>query len=489
MPTPLTAPERRLWEAFPTGDTVDLRTGDDAADDPAAGADWGEDRTVRGEFLATLLLGARSPKAGHVAAVRLSGARITGLLDVSGGTLECEVRLTDCHFEQAPDFANAQTRQLRIADCHLPGFDGGGLRTDGYCSLSGSTINGAVRLQRAQLSGGLRLNRARVINPGGWALFSGALTVEAGMFARAAEFSGGIRLVGARMTGGLFMEGSTLRNAGGEALTGDNMIVEDMMECSRDFSAEGTVRLRGAQINGTLSFDKATLSAPGRRALHLSHATIGELILATSEPVDGLVSLVYSRVGVLLDKPETWPSELRLTGLVYESLRGGEDAQRLEWIARDPYGFRPQPYEQLAAWYRRTGHDGLALKAQLAKQRARRATLGVTGRAWGYLLDWMVGYGFRPWIAAVWFAVLLAGASTVFAMEPPRPLRQPEEQPHFNPLVYALDLLIPIGAFGQREVWDPVGWTQWLAYGLIIAGWILATALLAGATRVLRPAQ
>lgn len=489
MLTPLTAPERALWDAFATGERIDLRTGTPDDDDPAGAATWGEDRTVRGEFLSTLLLGARSPKAGHVAAVRLTGARITGRLDVTGGTIECEVRLTHCHFERAPKFANARTRQLRLSDCHLPGFDGGGLHTDGYFSLSGSVITGTVRLQRAHLTGGFRLNRARISAPDGWALFSGALTVDAGMFSRAATFEGGVRLVGARLTGGLFMEGATLRNPDGEALNGDNMVVEDLMECSDGFTAEGTVRLRGAQVNGTLSFGRSILRAPGRRALGLSHAQIGELILSTKEPIEGEVSLVYSQVGVLLDRPQTWPRELRLVGLTYDSLRGGEEADRLDWVGRDPRGFRPQPYEQLAAWYRRSGHDDLARKAQLAKQRARRATLGVPGRLWGYLLDGIVGYGYRPWIAAVWFGVLLAGATTVFTLYPPKPLRTPEEQPHFNAFIYVLDLLIPIGAFGQREVWDPVGWTQWLAYGLIVTGWVLATALLAGATRVLRPTQ
>jgi hypothetical protein len=31
--------------------------------------------------------------------------------------------------------------------------------------------------------------------------------------------------------------------------------------------------------------------------------------------------------------------------------------RRLAWLRRDPDGYLPQPYEQLAAVYRRTGHD------------------------------------------------------------------------------------------------------------------------------------
>jgi hypothetical protein len=490
MPEPLTEPERTLWDAFRTGTPIDLRTGDPATDDPAGAADWGPERALRGEFVAGLLLGARTPTPGHVPAVRITGARITGRLDLTGGTVGCELRLTGCRLDEPPSFANAQTRQVRIADCRLPGLDGGGLRADGYLSLSGSVIDGEVRLPRAQLSGGFRMNGTKITNPGGWALYSGALIVEAGTFARQAEFTGGVRLVGARLGGGLFMEGAILRNPGGDALTADNLTVEDAMECARGFTAEGSVRLRGVRINGTLSFHGAALrTPPEHRALHLSHAQVEELILIPREPVRGEVSLAYSRVGVLLDRPHCWPERLRVSGLTYESLRGGGYENRLEWISRDPQGFRLQPYEELAAWYRRTGHDDMARKTQLAKQRARRSTLGVPGRLWGYLLDLIVGYGYRPWIAAVWFGVLLAAGTAVFADEPPRALREPAEQPRFNPLIYTFDLLVPIGAFGQRAAWDPVGWTHWLAHGLIIAGWILATALLAGATRVLRPSN
>jgi hypothetical protein len=38
---------------------------------------------------------------------------------------------------------------------------------------------------------------------------------------------------------------------------------------------------------------------------------------------------------------------------------------------------------------------------------------------------------------------------------------------------------------GQQGSWNPQGASQAVAYGLIIGGWVLATALVAGITRVL----
>ena len=468
----LTEPERRLWAAYPTGERVDVGSA--------------ADRTVRAEVIARLLLGARAPRPGHVPAVRLRGARIAGCLDVSGGTVGCELRLEGCELAEAPDFSNAEARQVRLNDCVLPGFDGGGLRTDGYLSLSGCFVNGQVKLVRARITGGFRMNGTKITNSGDWGLFAGALTVEAGTYWRKAEIIGGARLTGARMGGGFFLYGATLHAPGRDALDGGNMLVEDAMECSRGFTATGSIKLRGARVNGTLSFDQATVHAPGGRAMQLSHMQVDELILALTE-VTGEVSLVYSRVGVLLDGPRNWAAELRLNGLTYESLRGGEAADRLNWVNRDPRGFHAQPYEQLAAWYRGGGHEILARRAQLAKLRARRATQGWTARMWSRLLDLTVGYGYRPSRAALWFGLLLAIGTVVFSLHPPHSIKPADERPHFSAFAYTLDLLVPISAFGQRDAWDPAGWTQWLAYGLIGAGWLLASALIAGVTRVLRP--
>jgi hypothetical protein len=475
----LTDTERRLWDAYPTGAVVSL--GDDRPD----GTDDPE-RVVRAEVITALLLGARERTPGRVPAVRLHGARVTGTLDVSGGEVGCELRLRSCALDRTPDFANARARQIRLGDCTMPGFDGGGLRVDGFFSLSGSEISGEVRLIRAYVSGGLRLNGVRIDNPGGYALFAGGLTVEVGAFVRDSRINGGVRLTGARMTGGLFLEGTSLRDPDGFPLDGENMIVQDRMECSDGFSADGPVRLRGARIDGTLSFDRGAIRAPGRRALHLSHARVEELILTPREPILGEVTLGHSSIDVILDRANVWPAELRLSGLVYQTLRGEPEAKRLDWVNRDPKGFRPQPYEHLAQWLRRIGREDLYRRCQLAKQRARRHQLNPLSRVWGVLLDWTVGYGYRPWISGVWLALLLAAGTTVFSLHHPHTIRQPEERPHFHAFVYTLDLMLPLETFGQRSAWDPAGWTDWFAWGLTGAGWFLATALIAGVARVLR---
>ena len=99
--------------------------------------------------------------------------------------------------------------------------------------------------------------------------------------------------------------------------------------------------------------------------------------------------------------------------------------------------------------------------------------------------DITVGYGYRPTRAALWLAALLALGTVVFAIAPPAPFAGTQVPP-FNPLIYTLNLLLPVVAFGQARAYDPRGPEQWLSYVLIAAGWTLATAVAAGIIRVLQ---
>ncbi len=132
------------------------------------------------------------------------------------------------------------------------------------------------------------------------------------------------------------------------------------------------------------------------------------------------------------------------------------------------------------------GHDHNARRVLLTKQRHRRRTLKPVARAWGHLLDVAVGYGYRPWLAGIWLLTLTFLGTLAFSADSPDPAKQGEGAP-FQPLVYTLDLLIPIGGLGQRTAryWSDDS-LQWLAYRLIAFSWMLTTAVVAGVTRALQ---
>ncbi|MBK3588063.1 oxidoreductase, partial [Streptomyces sp. MBT57] len=145
----------------------------------------------------------------------------------------------------------------------------------------------------------------------------------------------------------------------------------------------------------------------------------------------------------------------------------------------------PEPYERLATVLRGSGEDADAREVLLAKQRRRRETLPPAAKAWGFLQDWTVAYGYRPGRAAVWMAVLWAAGTAAFSQYDPASIKN-DESPLWNPALYALDLLIPVINLGQDGYWRMEGGWQWAAAGLVLVGWVLATTVAAGASRLLR---
>jgi hypothetical protein len=68
------------------------------------------------------------------------------------------------------------------------------------------------------------------------------------------------------------------------------------------------------------------------------------------------------------------------------------------------------------------------------------------------------------------------------------PLVPINEQDHlpWNAWLYTIDLVVPIVDFGNKNRWQTPGASQWIASGLIVTGWILATTVAAGMTRMLK---
>ena len=112
---------------------------------------------------------------------------------------------------------------------------------------------------------------------------------------------------------------------------------------------------------------------------------------------------------------------------------------RLVWLRRNEDGYAPQPYEQLARFYRLHGNEQAAWKVAISKQRARRANVRGwrrwPSRGWSALLRWTIGYGYRPALALIPFTILLLTGSVLFDAAYPadlRPAKTGIEQPDFN---------------------------------------------------------
>jgi hypothetical protein len=463
-------------------------------------------------------------------AISATGMTVSGGLFMDGVTVDGEVRLLAGRVGDVLDLGGAQLRNVNgIALLAARLAVGGPV----FCR-DGFTAEGQVVFRRAHISGFFDLSGARLSDPGGQAFFAPVLTVDSGLFCREGPvFRGEVTLVDSRITGGLDLSGATLDNPGRTALSASGLTIDGPMFLRNGFTAEGEVVLRRARISsvfdmsearitnpaghalfapgleveggvsfrensvlegqvslqyariaGDLDLTGAHLGGPTAHALNFAHLT-ADLLSMPQTPVNGTVDLSHAKISSLTADPASTPAGLQVSELSYGTLTPLlPAAQRVKWITSANPAYLPQPYEELAASYRRLGNDDDARTVLLAKQRHRHRSLALPLRSWGVLQEVTVGYGYRPGRAALWLIALLATGTIIFGLHHPAPV-QSNAHLEFNPFFYTLDLLLPVISYGQRSQFAPAGLYQWLSYAFITAGWILATTIIAGISRVL----
>ncbi|MFN2568932.1 MAG: hypothetical protein ABR564_04950 [Candidatus Dormibacteria bacterium] len=541
----LTEAEQRVWRAAEAGDRTSLEDTDSRQNHPDRGAEWAAPRQVRAAVLVQLVTGSGvgTPEV-HPRGIRLQGARVTGELDLEGAALRCPLALLDCHVDSVINLTDASAPSLRLSGCRITGIMARELVVRGDLVLDdGFTATGEVRLAGARIGGDLNCRGGHFGNPSGPAIDGYALTVTQTLFCcdgfssegevrlegahmggalicSAGRFSGGagpalradllsvdqgvllndgfvaegeVRLIGAHIRGQLVCNGGRFLNPGGVAIGGGGLNVERGMLCQDGFEARGEVRLVGASIIAELNTTGGSFVNPGGCSLDLTRACLDGALFLRPDIFAGCLDLTHARIGGYYDDQATWPQELHVDGLTYDSIEAKPDirvADRLRWLGMNNGGvYSSQPYEQLATAYRRQGLDGSAREVSIAKQRRRRMRGGALDHISGRLLDWTVGYGYRTWLAVGWLMALWAVGALVFWLaEHQGQMRavRPDAQPPFQPLVYALDVLLPVVSLHQRDSWNAEGLYGGVFVLFTLAGWVLASAVVLSLSGMLK---
>lgn len=437
---PLRRAERILLRACRVGDIakVGLRR-------PVAAT---VDVTVRGSLLAFLARGGGpgAPVLGR--RIEMLGAWIEGRFDLGDATVPVSLWFYRCVFDHTPLLDGARVSGgVGFPDCSLPGLMAEGCTVQLDLALNaGCSIDGEVRLKRAQIAGDLHCARlklqtgedtvaARRPFVADAARIDGDVTLSEGF-----ESVGEVRFVGARV-GGDFHAGQARvtghvdpAGARSAALVLDRIEVEGSVFLDAGFAAAGRVCLRRARIGGNLDCSAAAFDMLGDAtwgdgvALVLDRARIGGTLFLRELPGPLLgASLADARVKVLADDASAWGERIVLDGFAYS--RFGEGAPvdapfRLAWLARQEPAhlaadFRMGPWRRLISVLRGMGHAGSATEVAMQRESLLRR-IGRIGEsappAWRWvpramhrLFGLVAGYGHRPqrlvvWMVAVWLA-------------------------------------------------------------------------------------
>ncbi|MEU7526405.1 hypothetical protein AB0A74_11755 [Saccharothrix sp. NPDC042600] len=409
-------------------------------------------------------------RSGFVAEgkVLLAGAEISGNLWCEGGRFDNSTAAA----LDAPGLI--VHRDVRLAD--QPSASGTGrecFHAVGAVVLSGATVDGSL-----DCAGG------RFGNAGAVSLLAVGMKVKRDMvLAEGFVADGTVDLGGTEVGGSLDCRGGRF-TARDEALVADRVQIGHSGEFDR-IHAEGPVRMRGMTVTGNLSFADSVITAGGRSLTIKGTEIRGRLRLGFASRINS-VDLRYVTVAQLDDRNTVWPVEVRLEEFDYKALY--EDPNLPERLAclRRNHLFAPQVYLQLARVYESAGKYDFAKRVLIAGEDARwRSTAGVRrvrDRVIGFLLKCTVGYGYRPLRVLYWIAALLLVGTAVFAWLGEAGFRQVKVDGElvFHPLLYTLDLLLPVVSLKQRDFWIAEGWALTFSTVFTVLGWVLAICLVTG---------
>jgi hypothetical protein len=484
------APRRALLWVGPNNDPTS------AANDPANASQWPPSRTIRAALIRWLVADPQARPYVHPSGIGIGGAAIDGQLDLSYLTLDSPLTIINSAIPGGVDFSFAHLQGLDLARDVTGPITGDRATITGDLQLTGGKY-GPVSADRVAITGDLQL--------------AGGDFGPVSLFR--AEIGGSLDCSGGRFVGGL------------DPLSIVEATIKGDASFNNGFTTSGVVDLTLAQIGRGLSFKDAHFVGAGVNGLNADRATIDGTFYwdAIARTPGTQLNLTSARAAALWDDAASWPAagNLFLDDFVYGDISGGPtDARsRLSWLARQPPGYRPQPYGQLAKVMRARGSDVGAVDVMMAKEDARRGQggLGWGERLWSRVLDVTIGYGYRPMRALWWIFFFVALGSVLFgvgyrerAITPTEPEaydcfvrdgKPPRHYPPFNAVVYSLENFLPLVDLHQGMYWRPnprhgkggrvralsgmlLRWYLWVH---ILAGWIITPLLAAGLTGLVRP--
>ncbi|MCT2586417.1 hypothetical protein [Actinophytocola gossypii] len=407
----------------------------------------------------------KAPGPYALRALHLDGTEISGGIDARESRIAGLIRVVDVRARGSVvlDGAILSNRNGDV-------LEGRRFTTGGNLDVRGVTVFGSIVLPEAVIGANVDLRASRFVNPGRYRRD------------RSRKPSVDLRV----------------------AQIGRDLVCARGEREGQSFSTHGEIRIRRTEVGRMTTFQGAEVgSSLSGTAINAFGLITQDLRLDVAVPPRGRVTLRHARCASLNDNDEFWAAtgHIELDDFRYDALAApielDDDAQirrRLRLLRTAMGGsYRPGPYDQFATMLRASGNEEHAAEVLIEKQRWRYAALaegyrvlspGV--RLWSLLQRAVVGYGYKPMRALTCLAVLLFAGTLVFALMPTPTEANTDDNLVWNPFLYTLDHLVPIVDFGHKNKWHFNSTLQWFSASLIACGWILATTVAAGLTRMLR---
>jgi hypothetical protein len=476
---------------------------------------------------------------------RAEGKALAGVRLVVGAELSIEGAST---ITGGIDLSSAELGRFAIAS-------GGAVEAAGRTALNftnatirsaltigpGATVRGTMLLVGAGVQGRLDLDGAVLTEPDGHSLLKAdGATIDGDVELKRLRATGGqLKFWRATIGGGFDAAGAVVHNPDGGTVRLHQCEVGGSVRLVNGFTSNGCVVLSRTVVGGRLDLGGGHFHCPAPSEHNLEGAAIravsgtfkGGMDLGWAA-ITPSVNLTDATTTVLHDDPGDWPEPIYIAGFSYERFdapRGGaarhriwDWQQRLAWLRRqDPYD--AGPYEQAARVFRQHGYtygaEQLLIRQRSDARQAERRSRSRLTSVIDWVYDWTVGYGFRPgrvlWLLVTLLVLVTATLAlpgvqhtmrasdqgVVFTVNGPLDAHSPTagldpcgggQVRCFNPLLYAVDTVVPLIALDQRATWYPDRFVaggevvEWWLNLATMAGWLLSSIFLLSFARLAR---
>jgi uncharacterized protein YjbI with pentapeptide repeats len=311
-----------------------------------------------------------------------------------------------------------------------------------HASFNKAIFEGPVTFGRADIAGAFGTKEAKFQNKEKKASFNG-MKVGGGVFFEKAVFEGPVDLISADVTGNFQGHGAKFQNKEKEA------------------------SFNGMKVGGAAFFDDAVFEgAVDMRYADFAWLDVSRLKIAAQFYLQGTS---YKYIGAAPEEPESHEALLKLA---------------------DQSVYSVDVYSKLEEFFLRQGYRDDADRTFIAgKRRERKEHLYGLDWLGSYFLDWLVGYGRRPWQASIPCAIVVALGCVLFSPKKMEP-QKPEEAPRtYSRFWYSLNLFLPVVDLQAGKVWKPKADQTFLRNYMrvhIMLGWILVPLVLAALTGLIK---
>jgi hypothetical protein len=370
--------------------------------------------------------------------------------------------------------------------------DFSGMKVGGYVFFNGAVFEGPANFILADIARAFAAKGAKFQNNQREANFysmkvGGDTTFDSAAFEGPVNFGSADVAADFKADGAKFQSKQTEANFNSMKVKGDASFGSAIFEGPVNFGLADIARNFQAQL---AKFQNKEQTA------HFNGMKVGGRAFFNQAVFEGPVDLRYADFAWLDLSGASWPkaaAQFNLQGMGYKYIRAASkepQSHKALLNVADQSAYSADVYSHLEEFFLRQGYRADADDAFIkGKRRERRENLHGLGRLDSYLLDWLVGYGRRPWQAGIPCAALVALGCVLFS--PKKMERQkPEDTPRvYSRFWYSLDLFLPFVDLQADDVWKPKTNERFLRHYVrlhVMLGWILIPIVLAALTGLIK---